>query len=307
MKNAKSLPHESGIYKITNLINGKVYIGQSKDIYTRYNRHHKYEYKNESRADFHLYQAFKKYGLDNFSIEVVELCPPDKLNEREIYWIKYYDSFRAGYNMTEGGASLSPNIHSEETERKRAETRSRTQALVGENHPRAKLSDKEVWEIRQRYKDGEPIKRIYEDYKNVYDNISTFQEVVLGIHYSHVGNIPTSLEKKMANSKFSVEDIIEIRRLYYIENVGQSAIARQYNVNQSTIKDIVNRVSYKEIVDNIPDQRKRKSYRLTPEQVREIRKKALDGVSVYDLAAEYCIDSTAIRNCINRKTYKNIE
>lgn len=50
--------------------------------------------------------------------------------------------------MTEGGASLSPNIHSEETEKKRAETRKRTQALVGENHPRAKLSDKEVWEIR---------------------------------------------------------------------------------------------------------------------------------------------------------------
>lgn len=47
MKNEELLPHASGIYKITNLINGKVYIGQSKDIYNRYHYHHKYEYTNE--------------------------------------------------------------------------------------------------------------------------------------------------------------------------------------------------------------------------------------------------------------------
>lgn len=307
MKGSQLLPHASGIYKITNLLNGKVYIGQSKDIYVRYNQHHKYEYKNESRADFHLYQAFKKYGLDNFSIEVVELCPQNELNDKEIYWIEYYDSFKQGYNMTAGGSNLSPSIHSAEVEQKRKQTREKTQALVGENHPRAKLTNEEVLNIRQRYSMGENIQSIYQDYKNIYENIGTFQQIVLGKHYSEVGNIPTALEKKMANSKFTAEDIIEMRRLYYTENITQAALARQYNISQSSVKDIVNRVSYKEVIDNIPNQRIRKSYRLTAEQVRDIRAKAAAGVSIQSLSSEYCIDTTAIRKCVNRQTYKNVE
>ena len=74
MKNADNLPHKSGIYKITNLINNHSYIGQAVDIYKRYHYHHKYDYKNEKYTSFQIYQAFNKYGLDNFEIEVVELC-----------------------------------------------------------------------------------------------------------------------------------------------------------------------------------------------------------------------------------------
>lgn len=307
MEGSQLLPHASGIYKITNLLNGKIYIGQSKDIYNRYHQHHKYEYKNENRSNFHLYQAIKKYGLNNFSIEVIELCPQDELNEKEIYWIKYYNSFEQGYNMTLGGSSLSPKIHSEETEIKRQQTREKTQSLMGENHPRAKLTNDEVLAIRNRYISGENIQQIYQDYKEIYNNFETFQRIVLGKTYSTVGNIPTQIDKKMANSKFTVEDIIDIRRLYYIDCVTQAELAKRYEVSQSTIKDIVNRVSYKEIIDNIPNQRARKSYRLTPEQVREIREKAENGVSPLALSNEYNIDISAIRNCINKKTYKNIK
>ena len=307
MKNEESLPHASGIYKITNLINGKVYIGQSKDIYNRYHRHHKYEYKNEQRSDFHLYQAFKKYGLDNFSIDVVELCDESLLDEREIYWIKYYDSFNTGYNMTEGGQFFSPKMYDPETEKKRAATRERTQALVGENHPRAKLTNAEVENIRKRYINGESSKSIYEDYKNIYDSIDTFKQIILGTHYKNVGFVPTKLDIKLNNKSISKEDIIEMRRQYYLENATMSSLAQQYKLSTSSIQDIVNRKSYKEIEDNIPNKRKREKYRLTPDQVREIREKANNGVSVQELAAEYCIDSTAIRKCIKRQTYKNIE
>lgn len=111
----------------------------------------------------------------------------------------------------------------------------------------------------------------------------------------------------MTNSKFTAEDIIEMRRLYYTENMTQTALARQYNISQSSVKDIVNRVSYKEVIDNIPNQRTRKSYRLTAEQVRNIRAKAAAGVSIQSLSSEYCIDTTAIRKCVNRQTYKNVE
>ena len=95
-----------GIYKITNLVNGKVYIGQSQDIYSRWKEH---KYARNKRDCFALYGAFKKYGLDNFSFEIVECCPFEQLNEKEIYYIAQYHSYVGdaksnGYNMTKGGA-----------------------------------------------------------------------------------------------------------------------------------------------------------------------------------------------------------
>lgn len=92
-----------GIYKITNKVNGKVYIGQSINIKERWHRH-KTDY---NKIDNYLYRAFKKYGLDNFLFEIIEECEKEDLNNREIYWIKYYDSHnpQKGYNLTSGGDS----------------------------------------------------------------------------------------------------------------------------------------------------------------------------------------------------------
>lgn len=86
-----------GIYKITNQLNGKSYIGASIDIQRRWKEHKRMLYK----AD--IYDAFIKYGINNFSFEAIELCKENKLNEREKYWISYYDTYKNGYNMTTGG------------------------------------------------------------------------------------------------------------------------------------------------------------------------------------------------------------
>ena len=90
-----------GIYKIQNLINGKIYIGQSIHIKARFNAH-KSEARNGNTRP--LYNAIRKYGVENFSFEIIEECSKEKLNEREIYWIKKYDSFHNGYNLTPGGS-----------------------------------------------------------------------------------------------------------------------------------------------------------------------------------------------------------
>ena len=76
----------SGIYKIENKINGKIYIGQSVDVYRRLKKHI-WEIKNNNNV---LYKAFRKYGIENFSYELIEECDAERLDEREMYYIKKY-------------------------------------------------------------------------------------------------------------------------------------------------------------------------------------------------------------------------
>lgn len=93
----------TGIYKLTNIINGKVYIGQSEDIANRM-RHHIDDSKrvNDKRGQFPLYDAMRKYGHDNFKLEILEVCESKQLNEKEMYYIEKYDSTNKskGYNQT---------------------------------------------------------------------------------------------------------------------------------------------------------------------------------------------------------------
>ena len=91
------------IYKITNTLNDKVYIGQTiKTVQKRFTQH-----KNNSNKEYFsqivLYKAFNKYGIESFICEEIEEVPNDKLDEREKYWIEYYDSYFNGYNSTLGG------------------------------------------------------------------------------------------------------------------------------------------------------------------------------------------------------------
>ena len=93
----------SYIYKITNITNGKSYIGKTmKTIQERWDEHC-HEYTKERSEKRPLYAAMKKYGVENFKIEQVEECSDTILNERECYWIEYYGTFKYGYNATLGG------------------------------------------------------------------------------------------------------------------------------------------------------------------------------------------------------------
>ena len=92
-----------GIYKIENLLNHKIYIGQSNDIQRRFYEH-KARYHDINSNCYHkpLYCAFRKYGLENFSFEIIEECDLAIINEKEKYWITYYNSVSPyGYNILE--------------------------------------------------------------------------------------------------------------------------------------------------------------------------------------------------------------
>lgn len=126
-----------GIYKITNNINNHCYIGQSIHIEDRWNEHkNKYNWERENKKP--LYLAFQKYGLENFTFEIIEECKPEQLNLKEQYWIDYFNSYKNGYNMTCGG-----------------------ETNYGDNHPGHKLTKQDVIDIRTRYSNLERRKDVY--------------------------------------------------------------------------------------------------------------------------------------------------
>ena len=93
------------IYKITNKLNGKVYIGQTiKSLEERFQKHCWGTSENDRyHLNMAIKRAIKKYGKENFTINLIEEVETDKLDEREVYWISFYDSYNKGYNCTLGG------------------------------------------------------------------------------------------------------------------------------------------------------------------------------------------------------------
>jgi group I intron endonuclease len=89
-----------GIYKITHRESGKCYIGQSVDVFKRWQGHSNLAVKKKSA----IQNAFVLYGIDKFSFEVLEECDREMLNDKEVYWISCFDSVAPnGYNLTSGG------------------------------------------------------------------------------------------------------------------------------------------------------------------------------------------------------------
>lgn len=91
------------IYKITNNLNGKVYIGQTvQPLRDRWYRHCG-NYGSTNENNMAIKRAIKKYGKENFTLEEIESCDYKDLDEREKFWINYYNSYNKGYNSTLGG------------------------------------------------------------------------------------------------------------------------------------------------------------------------------------------------------------
>jgi len=110
-----------GIYSITNLINGKKYIGKSKNMHGRW-RKHKSDLKCQKHANEYLQKSWNKYGAENFKFEEVEVCDISNLTTRESYWITTLNTIEReyGYNLR---CDESDNAVSKETRKKISEGR----------------------------------------------------------------------------------------------------------------------------------------------------------------------------------------
>lgn len=159
-----------GIYKITNLINNKCYVGMSVDVYNRWKehlRHCKYMVRASNKP---LYLAFKKYGVENFKFEILEECKISELNEREIFYIDKFKSNdnRYGYNLTDGG-DCGPS-------------------LKGSKNPNSVCSEDSIIFLRNCYKNKVYKLNAYRKFQEKYGNLNfnTFNSIWFGKSYKYI-------------------------------------------------------------------------------------------------------------------------
>lgn len=128
-----SLPHSSGIYRITCLENGKIYIGSAVNLNKRW-RMHQWGLNNSKHANPHLQSAWDKYGSTSFEFEIIEMCDVSELPMREQYWINELQPFdrTIGFNIAlDTQAPMRGRKASTETKEKLSALRKGTNHLKG--------------------------------------------------------------------------------------------------------------------------------------------------------------------------------
>lgn len=234
-----------GIYKITNQITHKSYIGKTNNYDRRIADHKRLAFQlDHKESDKALYRAMRKYGLENFTFELIEELKDYSISgEREKFFIKLYNTYENGYNETPGGDGGSELGHCQ-----------------GEFNGRAKLTQNDVIQIRTLYAEG--ISRS-ECYKLFCDKISAsgFGRVWLGQTWSHIMPEVYTEENKKRNEKLGKGQNNKLRRLLTDDEVkfirqmkqnGQSAseiyCIYQDKISKSCFDDIWYNRTYKEII-----------------------------------------------------------
>lgn len=146
----------SCIYLWTNEINGKHYVGQTQSFYNRMK-----QYQQGHGTPF-IKNAINKYGLDNFSIDILEYCDIEHLDEREQYWIDYYESYNPskGYNICKYASTTRGYKHTEEAKKKMSDkAKEKDMHLFGEANGMYGTHHDEDWKKRQ----SEFMKEMWED------------------------------------------------------------------------------------------------------------------------------------------------
>lgn len=130
------------IYKITNNISNKCYIGKTeRTVEERWQEHCRHI---KTYPNLPLYRAMSKYGIENFTIEILEQCDSNNIDSREIYWIDYYNTYysKEGYNCTGGGeGGIKP------------------------------IPKSEILEIATRYQQGERLDKLCKEYHHRYPKV----------------------------------------------------------------------------------------------------------------------------------------
>lgn len=269
---ANNKDKKCGIYCIKNIINNKVYIGKSKNIYYRI-RQHLYDLKNRriENENTHLMASWYKYGNDNFEYTILEILNDEELcREREIYWMKYYKSLdrKYGYNFRQDSSTnmiVHPETSLKISNRLKKEWKSgirndhgKKLALNWKNNPNRKLEQSELLSnIKTKY--------IYKLYNINEDFIEEckFQR----LKELNLQNVLASFHRSKSNfvkyktffiKRVIIEDIVQSSQKYEIKCNNYISV---YDNGKTKHKGAF---EYDKVVGSEPAYHKDNSFRIVP-------------------------------------------
>lgn len=218
-----------GIYAIRNSINGKMYIGQSRDIAKRWEQH---IYHRGAATASNIDKAINEFGLHNFEFKILEFCRPDELDMKEDYYIRYYGTCYDGYNQIFGG-----------------------QNNVGESNSNAKLSAQDVYNIRELYNNHTDPNLVYEYYKdkisisyffNLWEGKS-WTNIHMDVYTDENKSFYRNYSKPHSEYRFSNDEVMMYRYRYVNESADEIYSSIRTDVSFSAFKAMLSGTTYKHL------------------------------------------------------------
>jgi group I intron endonuclease len=233
MKRAKD--STSGAYMIINKVNGKAYIGISKNVKYRL-KNHKWLLKERVHFNKRLQNSYNKHGEQAFSFQVLEYCPIDELSEKEKHYINFFNTVEKGYNLKTGGHENL--VFSEETKRK-----------ISKSNKGRVISQKTREKIRKTltgFKHSEEARRnMGESHKgpgngNYRKGHLFSEERRINMSLAQKGKKQTEEHiKNMIEARhgkyFSIDEKIKMHELNKKNKLTRIQIAEMYNLNRQTV------------------------------------------------------------------------
>ena len=221
--NRHSVAPISGIYLLRNLETQETYVGQSKDLNYRYKEH---IYHNQSKVD----KDIRNYGKECFDFIVLELCDHDELDEKEEYYIDALESDKYGYNQCKGG-----------------------QHNIGESNSNVELSEQDVYDIREAYKNNINPNDVYLKYKDKV-KISHFYNIWEGRCWNNVHmDVYENKDNRSAHASpgcytnLSEEKVLELRTKYITMTATQIYDELDFDCSFNNLRSILSGATYKNI------------------------------------------------------------
>lgn len=279
-----------GIYRITNTVNGKVYIGQTNDIEKRIRRH-KSSLKNKCHHNWHLQQAWNKYGECNFNFSILEEIEDINIrNKREIYWINYYDSsnYEKGYNNTLGGNSEIP------TKETRIKISQASKGKVFSEEHRKHIG--ESWKART----------VSQETRKKLSDIAK-QRALKGNY--HTTEAKLKMSKAKQGRKLSEETKRKIGDAFAGKKLSEEHKEKISNGNKGkTIpNEVRQKISQAKLGSKWTEERKQERYKYSDDVVIAIIQCLKNNESILSISKKFNVSRNVIYGIRDNKTYLHIE
>lgn len=304
-----------GIYKITNISNGKIYIGSAVNIYDRWYKHKSDLIKNRHRNSY-LQSSWNKYGEASFLFEVVEVVNDKQdLISREQFWIDALDvcNRKIGYNLAPKAGSMLGFRHSKESLEKISKNRTgighseetkKKMSITRTGMKRTEEQKKKMSILKTGFRHTEETKRKISEVQKGTIRGARSEEVKRKIGEKNKGRTTMPKGEDMYNSSLTNTEVEEIK-LKMISGTDNNELAIEYNVSPTVMSYIRTGQTYKNVRPDI-DLTKTYNKKLTKEDALEIRRLLANGVNIKELALKFNKSLKTIRQIRNYETWKSI-